>query len=577
MPFDALVMAATADELEAGLTGGQIQRIIQPSLYSVALSIYANGKGHWLLLSADAGNARVHLGSDRLAKAFPTPSGFVMALRKHLEGGRVRGVVQAAYERVLRIECSHGETSTALIAEVMGKHSNVMLIDPAETILGAMKVVPPHQSRVRPILPGRHYSPPPTQPRDAALYGEGPRIDPAQDREAFVAALATAPEDTPVRAALLGLLPGAGPFLCDQIALAAGVEAATLVHATDGQALAAHAASFLRLLLTRAWEPVTFTNTRGRTDFAPFAPHGALDVVRRESIGEAVEIALSAGESRDPLSQVRRSVREEVARAQRAVIGRLHSLEEGLSSSADAHTVMEQGQLVLAYAYSLERGATELDLPEYGVRVALNPRLSPSENAERLFRRYRKLRDAAARLPTMIAAAAVERERLEELERFVDLASTEPDLLSVKAELRTDSSHSDEKAPKRREKRKGPPRYRLNGWTVTAGRTALENEEVTFHLAGRDDLWLHARERTGAHVVVHGGAKGLPNTELVAAAALAAYFSEGRQDTAVDVDVAVVRDVRKIPGGPPGRVTYRNSETVRVAPSIDGWTRLGGQ
>ncbi|HEY8684396.1 MAG TPA: NFACT RNA binding domain-containing protein, partial [Chloroflexota bacterium] len=157
---------------------------------------------------------------------------------------------------------------------------------------------------------------------------------------------------------------------------------------------------------------------------------------------------------------------------------------------------------------------------------------------------------------------------LEDLATFARLAESEGDLRDLERSL--DRQQMVHPSISKREKRRGPLQYHLDGHSLLVGRNARENEEVTFRLARRDDLWLHARERTGAHVVLHPA--DAPSQEtLAAAAAVAAYFSEGRQDTAVDVDVARVRDVRKIPGGPHGRVTYRGANTLRVAPGIGGW------
>src|SRR5579859_3992688 len=160
MPFDSLAMAAVADELRDAMLGGRIQKIIQPSETSVALSVYANGASRWMLASADARHARVHLVSGKLAKAFPTPSAFVMLLRKYLEGAHLASIDQLPDERVLRVTGSSRASATTLVVEVMGKHSNVILVA-EDRILGALKIVPPHRSRVRPILIGREYVPPP--------------------------------------------------------------------------------------------------------------------------------------------------------------------------------------------------------------------------------------------------------------------------------------------------------------------------------------------------------------------------------------------------------------------------------
>jgi predicted ribosome quality control (RQC) complex YloA/Tae2 family protein len=564
MPFDSLTMAAVSDDVRARAVGGRIQKIIQPSLEAVALSVYRDGARHWLLLSADPRHARVALTDDRLAKGFAAPSPFVMLLRKYLDGARLLDVTHMPHERILVLTAPNAR----LIAEVMGKHSNVILVGHDDRILGAVKMVPPRLSRVRPIVTGHRYEPPPARSRSPDLYPAGPPVDPYQDPESFAELLRSADLNTPVRDALLGLLPGAGPFLVEQIALRAGVDATHSLAETSAAALLQASYSVFKLLVTREWEPVTFQDRRGRADFAAFVPLGVEDIEPAPSISHAIERAAGATESRDVLGTVRNAVRDQVVRARRGAERRVASLSEGLAAAQNAEEIMQVGQLVLAYQYLLEPGAKELVIPELETVIPLAPLLTPSENAERLFRRYRKLRDARERIPALLDAARADVEHLHDLESFIALADTEVDLRVIEREISAEPQSAALKSKPGR--RSGPRRYTRGEFTAIVGRSARENEEVTFRLASRDDRWLHARERTGAHVILRGP-RDAPVDVLESAAALAAYFSEGRTDTAVDVDIAAVRDVRKIPGAAPGRVTYRNFRTVRVQPSTGEW------
>jgi predicted ribosome quality control (RQC) complex YloA/Tae2 family protein len=166
----------------------------------------------------------------------------------------------------------------------------------------------------------------------------------------------------------------------------------------------------------------------------------------------------------------------------------------------------------------------------------------------------------------MIEQARQEKDRLEDILVFARLARTEGDLRALRTEIRPEANAATGRKPS---PRRGPARFLRDGVEALVGRNARENEELTFRLAQRNDLWLHARQRTGAHVVLRGNT--VDDDAIRAAAGLAAYFSEGRSDSAVDVDVTEVRNVRKIPGGPTGRVTYGRHRTLHVAPSAEGW------
>ncbi|GAC1514083.1 MAG: NFACT RNA binding domain-containing protein [Chloroflexota bacterium] len=569
MPFDAITMAAVADEVEAAASSGRIQRILQPSPFAVALAAYTGGAQFWLVLSADPEHARAHMTREKQIKAFATPSAFVMLLRKYLEGARLLGATATRGERILTVRC-RGANEIRLIAEVMGRHSNVILVDADDTILGAVKGVSPRQSSVRPIAPGLPYHTPPEQGRDTVIFPPGGRVDPYRSPGDFESLLGDVPASVPLRTALQGLLLGSNPFLVGQIMQRAGLPADKEVGRAAIAAVLAAAIEIYSLYATRAWQPCTFVNNRGRTDACPYPPVGVRDVEPVESISAALDVAASGRESQDAYSVARRRLIDDIGKRARALKGRLAALQEGLDAAAGADYVKEQGQLVLAYGYSVTTGADVLEIPDLHTSIPLDPRLSPADNAERLFKRYRKLRDARLKIPALQQATKQAVERLEEMSRFAQIAESDAALSEIRRDLEGDDRSEVGKHGTTR-KRQGPPRYRFQDVTAVVGRNARENEEVTFKVARRDDLWLHARERTGAHVVLTGTGE-VGDAVLEAAAELAAYFSDGRDDTGVDVDITQVRNVRKIPGGPPGRVTYGHFRTVRVLPSRGRWT-----
>lgn len=569
MPFDTMAMAAVADEIVGVATGAQIQRIIQPGEASIALSLYGGGAQRWLVLSADARHGRVGFTIERLAKAFATPSSFVMLLRKHLEGVRIVDVHQTRWERVLTLSCGPQDHRVRLIAEVMGKHSNVILIDQDDRILGALKIVPPRLSRVRPILPGHQYRPPPSRELDSALFAPGPRPDPLTQSEALRAHLQGIPT-VPVEVALLGTLPGCSPFLAGQIRAQTAASPNALITDVATARLDAAIAQVYRLFDSREWKPSVFTDARGRMDFAPYLPLQVDNIESADSMSSAIDRCHGGGEIHDALSVSRREVESAIERALGAAERRVASLLKGLRASGEAESVKTRGQLLLAYQHAAQPRATELIIPDLGITIPLDPTLTVGENAERLFRRYRKLRDASRRVPILLSGAEAEKSRLQELAVFIGLADSEGSLRDLQREIAPSSANTAKPKAGKAGKR-GPMRYRQGNVLLMVGRNARENEELTFRMAQRDDLWLHARARTGAHALLRGPGGEITESIVESAAAVAAFFSEGRKDTRVDVDVAAVRDVRKVPGGPAGKVTYRNAETVRVEPGLGEW------
>lgn len=568
MPFDTLTMAAMIDELQTFVAGGRLQKILQPSPTSVGLAIYHGGGQHWLILSADPQFARIQRAGTKLAKAFATPSSFIMLLRKHLEGARITAVKQVPGERICWLECEGGEGRHAIVVEVMGRHSNVILVDQDRSVLGALKIVPPRQSRLRPVLPGHPYVPPPEQQRDPEIYPPGPKVSVAADFDQFQTLLHDAAGSPAVRA-LQGLIQGASPFVCSQIIITAGLSEQSPLDKADVARLAQAARSLFLLPETRAWRPCTFTSSRGRPDFAAFTPLQVAGVRAAATVSEAIDRTVGSLETQDPLAVARRALLRDIARKQSTARGKLESLREGLVAAQRAHGVMQQGQMLLAYRHLVEPRQVSLDLPEFALTIPLDPGLSVQDNAARLFHRYRKLRDAQHKLPAMILDAEHEVQRVEDLHVFAQLTRTEADIRMMTRDMRDDDREPSGKTTKF--KVKGPPRYRMEGFTAIVGRNARENDEVTFRIGQRDDLWLHAREQTGAHVLVQAQQRDIPEQVVEAAARLAAYFSASRNDTHVDVDSTRVKNVKRVQGGVAGRVHYAGSRTLRVEPSLKDW------
>lgn len=568
MPFDTLTMAAMVDELQTFVAGGRLQKILQPSPTSVGLAVYHGGEQHWLILSADPQFARIQLAGNKLAKAFATPSSFIMLLRKHLEGARVNAIQQVPGERICWFECEGGEGRHAIVVEIMGRHSNVILLDEDRSILGALKIVPPRQSRLRPVLPGHPYIPPPEQQRDAEVYPPGPKVSVVTEFDQFQTLLHGAVGSS-AAAALQGLIQGASPFVCSQIVLSAGLSDRSPLEKAGVERLAQAARSLFSLPETRTWAPCTFTSSRRRPDFAAFTPFEAAGVRSASTVSEAIARAVGDLESRDPLGVARRALLREIAQKQSAARGKLESLREGFVAAQRADDVMQQGQMLLAYSHLVEPRQTSLVLPEFDLTISLDPALSVQDNAGRLFHRYRKLRDAQHKLPAMIRDAEQEVQRIDDLHVFAQLTRTDTDIRMMTRDVRGDERETAGKANK--SKVQGPPRYRMQGFTAIVGRNARENEEVTFRIGQRDDLWLHAREQTGAHVLVQAQQRDIPEHVVEAAARLAAYFSASRNDTRADVDSTRVKNVKRAPGGVAGRVHYTGSRTLRVEPSLEAW------
>ena len=576
MPFDIFTTNAIRDELASEVVGGRVDKIIQPSELSVALRIWSPTWSGSILLSADPRQPRVYATQTKLSKGLETPPPFLMLLRKYCTAARIESVEVVRLDRILMLVLNgreHGQVY--LRAEIMGNRSNVILTSDENVILGALKSVGPKQSRTRRIGAHLPYLPPAPQQRNPA-FGEGRKIDPASEggENGIRAALGQAPPSMSAVDALVGLIEGCSPPVARDIVALSGLDAARPV-AEQAAALAAATERMYRRIDVHDWQPIVVIRDGVAVDYKAYNEPPTPGAEPAASMSSAVESVSTGMESTDPLLAARRSVRSAVSSRGSEIRARLASLEKGMLGSKDADSLIEQGNLVLGFQYQIGSDDDVLEVPETNVRIPLDPQLSPVENAERHFKRGRKAREAGKRLPALIERAQGDARFVEDLDTYIDLAETPTELNRVAAEL--DERFGNKSARLKPKRPQGAGRILtvdLAGEIrILIGRSALQNEEVTFKMAGRGDLWLHVRGAPGAHVVVKGAQfEALEHDEPTAleaartAAALAAYYSKSRSEPAADVIVTRVRDVHRLPGGAPGQVTVRNERTIRVAP-----------
>ncbi len=606
MSYDAITTAAAAAEVRERLDRGRVDKVIQPSDLAVALFVRAGGANHTLLLSAHPQHARATLTAVRLAKAYDEPSPFVMLLRKYLEGASLTEVRQIGHDRILRLTFRAGPSSATLVAEVMGKHSNIILVDEQDVILGAVKRITPAQSRYRAVLPHQPYVLPPaqTQPSPPAPCADLPKPDPAMlDPEGLAAALASWPDDKPLASALLDVLAGASPQLTrEAVYRLCGTTDATLGSQRErlGEAL-----DLVRTLMS----PPRWTPSLARRDGRvlgwaayPLLQHGVEPVVYPSLAALLDEVyGESPIESGDALGSQRDALSDGVSAARTRLSRKVASLRQGLRAPEEIDLLRRQGEMVLAFAHDIALDARELRLDDPPMTVPLDPALTPSENARALFARYRKLRDAAARVPPMLDEAEGELQFLDTMLLFVEQADSPQGLKEIRDDLAAAGfappgggkagGDAKGKGKDKGAKAKGgkyhpggkeaPKKTAAalrfttgDGLQVLVGRSARQNETVTFDLASSGDVWFHARGMPGSHVVLKTAGGAPPARSIEQAAALAAYYSRGRGSTTVPVDVVPARNVRRVKGGKPGLVHISGETTVnvhpRAQPELDG-------
>jgi predicted ribosome quality control (RQC) complex YloA/Tae2 family protein len=490
----------------------------------------------------------------------------MLVLRKYLRGARLEAIEQPPFERLLYFHFHSPFGPVALAVELLGTRSNLILLGADQIILGVARLVKgEEQRRRRSLSPNLLYQPP--LPQDKLAPSELTEYTLRQE-------LAEASPELRVASLLPAIARGVSPLLAREITYRATGSVAT----TAGQlaALSPLLDAFRQLfdhLQTDRWQPtLAFDEETGEPiAFAPYPLEHLANSQPVASFSEAVAafFAEAAGGYATAKAPLVEAINEARARLDR----RRQRLAEDAAAQANPTALKEKGEAILACAYQIQPGQTELIvdwLPgESTLRIELDPILSPSENAQQYFSRYRKALRAAAEIPAQFENISLEERYLEQLEQDLAMADNRPEIDVVAEALAEASYYRSRRERKQRQKQASTRYLRLaapDGAMVWVGKNALQNAHLTFSRAAADDLWLHARNLPGAHVVIPTAA-GLPSeTDVLWAAGVAAWYSRARHDTAVEVDVTLKKYVRAIKGAAPGLVTYRHETTVRVVP-----------
>jgi predicted ribosome quality control (RQC) complex YloA/Tae2 family protein len=590
MYFDALTMSAVADELRV-LIGARVQQVVQVDGWSVGFEIYVSGadgeegehvsgQRHYLVASAHPQRSRVHLTETKLRRGVEVPTSLLLLLRKFVRGGRITAVDAPEFERILNVEIEppaelrEEQPTLLLVVEAMGRHANVILVDARGIVMDAVKRVPPRLSRVRPILPGKPYRLPPVQAKLDPPDLTGLRLDQM---------LAKADPAQSLWRALVSEIRGVSPLLAREVVYRATGTADMTVGDLHASPIFPLLDAFQGLWIhfwERDWQPHVAVEA-GRV--AAFAPY----VLTQYATGEPVaSISLAVdrfdrahssygeeedgGAGPDAYAPAKDRVRADLREARERVENRRRSLERQWTPPEELDRLRMCGEMILAYAHTIRRGDEVLEaqvaLEGPPLPIALDPQQTAVENAQAYFARYDKAKSAGAEVPALIARADLELAYLDQLATDLDLAANWPEIGEVSTALEEAGY-----APKRRgpQMQRGEP-LRVaaeEGWLILVGRSARQNHDLTFRRAAPDDLWLHAVDVPGSHVIVRTGGRPVPEGVLQRAAALAAYYSARRGEQSVLVAWTARRYVRPIRGAGPGMVTYAREQTLRVRPA----------
>ena len=551
--FDAVTLAAVADELNQRILHGRVQEIVQLDAFSFGFEIYAAHTRHYLYVSAHPADARMHLVSTKLRGTGQEPTALLSLLRKYAEGAFVDAITQLPHERVLKIQFDHAtEGVSILVIETIGKYANLILLDANNVVIDALKRVGANVNRVRVTLPKRLYVPPPPQAK----------LDPDGLSQSELGDALAANRGAPLWQVLVKTIAGVSPLLAREVAHRVSSSSPDFPEPEE-------LLGTLSKLIHPPWQPTVAFEDAEPAAFAPYTLTQFTDNRPFDSISAAIEAFYGAPES---YAAAKEPLRAEIAETRDRLVRKRDALAQSLPPEGESARLRVSGELILAYASQIVMGQTTLRAEtEAGwIEISLDPKRSAVENAQRYFREYRRIQDAAAHVPALLAAANADAEYAEQMLNDLELAENRAEIDVViqaarEAGLLTET--------RRRGASKNPSGLAgthvfqsPDGFTILVGKNARQNEEITFHRAKPDDLWLHARNVAGAHVVILRAGREIPESTIEEAAKLAAHYSQARGEAKVDVLVTPRKNVRRMRGGKPGMVTVRESRTYRSIP-----------
>lgn len=576
MSFDGFVTRCVTDELRSKLLNGKIDKVYQPEKDEIILSVRTRSGNYKLLLSASASNPRIHLTEVQRENPM-TPPMLCMLMRKHLAGAVIIDIKQNGFDRVVRIDAETrnelGDLCTrSVIIEIMGRHSNIILVDDSGKIMDSAKHIDFTVSAVRQVLPGMTYELPPAQDKTAA--------DSLKATE-LMEALAAQPEDTLMDKFLLSEIMGMSPLLAREIVYRFSGNTKMMKCEVDCAAFVVHTVDFLKNICGGIYEPSLVIEPSEKKPVAFSCVRlsqyeGAYKIEEYDSISEVIDSFFEIRSRREHMNRrsaaLLKLIHNNIERCQKKIV--MH--KEHIRSAQDRDKYKMYGDLLTANLYRIKYGDKSVRVQNYysesgeKIEIPLKADISPSQNAQRFYKRYNKAKTTEKFASEQLEIAENEKYYLESVADALENADTPVELDEIRQELMTEGYIAKQNNAKKKQQKKSEPIkiISVDGYEILIGRNNRQNDELTLKSAYSTDLWFHTKEIPGSHTIIRTRGTGeAPEPTMMQAAKLAAYYSKARNSSKVPVDYTLIKNVKKPNGAKPGMVIYDRYNTVYVTPS----------
>ena len=565
MPFDAAMLAASVAEMKRYLIGARVEKISVPEKEEVIISLhtFVDGvsKTRKLAICTYPDNSCVHL--TNVSRENPAvPSGFCLLLRKNLIGARIAEIEQLGFERAVMLTFNTTDemgypTQRYLVAETMGKYSNLILLSNEKKVILASRLIEISLNSKRPVLPGMRYENPPVQDKRDPL---------TETEEGFLSIYSD--ELTPDKLIMRNYF-GISPLISREISARAG-------SAPDAHALSRAFFEVVDVIKNSEYSPTLLTDKLGNTvdfSFLPITQYG--DEYTLEGFDSVGELLDKFAADKNRAANVRHrafDLLKVVQNSEKRLAKKIQILLDDIEEAKDAEKYRDEGEIIKANIYLLKKGDTKVKLADYSTypptekEVELDATKTPQQNAAVRFKKYSKLKAGRSHAAKQLELAKEELEYIERVKFSLDRADGESEIAEIRSELESGGyiRANTSKKPQKNKKPKPDVYVTSGGYTVYCGKNNIQNEYVTFKLAARDDVWFHAKNMPGSHVVMVTNGEEPSAEDYTEAAIIAAVNSSAKGNAAVEVDYTKASNVKKPGGSRIGFVIYKTNYSTTV-------------
>lgn len=577
MAFDGIVINSLVRELKKKLVNSKVDKVYQPEKDEICLKIRGREENFKLIISASASNPRIYL-AEKYEKNNPKKAPlFCMTLRKYIQSGVITDVEQMGFERIIRISVdSYDElrekTTKYLYVEIMGKHSNIILVSKNENkILDSIKRVPISVSRVRQILPGNEYELPPSQDK----------INPLEEINEEYFKKRSKESSGVIFKSIYGNILGISPLIAREVCIRADLDKNKKIEEMTDDEFKSICYQinyiFNDLKNDEVYPNIIVDDSRDKiVEFSAIKlyQYSSMREIKKESISSAIEDFYLTKDLKERMNQKSSNLKKNISLKLERINHKIEKQEKELKEAQKAENYKVKGELLTAYIYMIKQGMESIKLLDFynnneEVEIKLRKNLTPSENAQKYFKKYNKLKKANEELSIHIKNNKEEAEYLENTLLSIENCEDEKELKEIKEELMREGYIKVYRMPKKNNKPKTTIMKYLSskGTMIMVGKNNKQNDYLTLRLADNEDLWFHTKDIPGSHVLLKCAGKKIEESEILEAATLAAYYSKAKMSQNVPVDYTIKKNVKKPSGAKPGLVIYEKNKTIYVTPS----------